>query len=111
LYEGNAPFEQRRLNDANEITREGRNLSWDNDPDRDIDENGEQIKREKGDGYNLSNVDEEEAHKIAILEHKMSKKLNNLFKSGKNKLRNKNKFRDTVTFVVDSTKEYDMLEG
>lgn len=61
------------------------------------------------DGYNLSNVDEEEAQKIAMLEHKMSKKLNSLFKNSKKK--KSKKFKDSVSFVVDASKKYDMLEG
>jgi hypothetical protein len=98
-------YADRRLNEQSSIDKDERNTLWDNDTDRNIDENGETLKSKDF----LGTDDEEEAHKIAMLEHKMSKKLSSLFKSSAKK--KSNRVRDTISFVVDGSKGYDMWEG
>jgi len=98
-------YANRRLNEQDSIEKDERNTLWDNDADRNVDENGELLKSKDF----LGTDDEEEAHKIAMLEHKMSKKLSSLFKSSEKK--KNSRVRDTVSFVVDGSKKYDMWEG
>jgi len=102
LFMGDAAMESRRLNSYDAIQKDESHTQWDNDLDKATTYDATKNKM-------IGNDDEEEAHKIALLEHKMSKKLNNLFKSNLQKY--KKRIRDTVTFVVDASKKYDMLEG
>jgi len=102
LFMGDAAMESRRLNSYDAIQKDEQHTQWDNDLDKPNSYDAANNKM-------IGNDDEEEAHKIAVLEHKMSKKLNNLFKSNSQKY--KKRVRDTVTFVVDASKKYDMLEG
>lgn len=53
---------------------------------------------------------ETEKQKIGYLEHKMSQKLDKLFKQGKAK-RESGRIHDTLSFAVDTSLKYDMLAG
>lgn len=99
--------ENRRLNSPESITRDENNTIWDNDINKNIDSDGNLVHQNNLYGRN---DEEEEAHKIALLEHTMSKKLNKLFKIGENKKKGY-RTKDNLVFAVDSTKKYDMLEG
>ena len=102
LFISDPAMESRRLNTVESIQKDADHTQWDNDMDK-------EGAYSRVNNRMMGNDDEEEASKIAMLEHKMSKKLNNLFKSNSQKL--KRRVRDTVTFIVDATKKYDMLEG
>ena len=102
LFMNDDAMEQRRLNTNESIQNDADHTQWDNDLDK-------TTTYDRVNNRMMGNDDEEEAHKIELLEHKMSKKLNNLFKSNTKKY--KRRVRDTITFVVDATKKYDMLEG
>ena len=89
-------YEVRRLNSPDIIRAEEQRGKLDNDQDRDASE--------------FDDDEENEAHRISLLEHEMTKKLNQLLKKGS--LRRKNlRNKDSVTFVVDVNKKYDVFQG
>lgn len=103
----------RRLNGVNIhetglVNNQNHRQNWDTDLDTDAGDNNYKDNH-YGDDEN-SESDEVEAHKISVLEHKMSQKLSKLL--NKDDLQRKSrKNRDSLWFVVDSTQKYDMVQG